>query len=282
MRPILMHHGLFGFDKIELARFRLNYWGNIPELLTKLGYKVYLSKVSKTHSIEQRSQELYEYIQKNNLENAHLLCHSLGGLDARYMLHSRKLQIPTITTIGTPHHGSEFMDLLNRKLGLGYRYDPNLSKPNTLAYHFLYYLDQPAYSCLTTKYCSKFNESIKENKFTKYYSVGASFKCDNEKIHHIAKQIVDNDVTNMPLLSILGLKTLQDYMDLLERIMYNLSGDNDGLVSLKSSKYGQYLKTLSGSHWDLVDKSGRFGNKMEENVEKLYVDIVNLLKSHDA
>eukprot|EP00835_Amoeboradix_gromovi_P005063 NODE_442_length_8548_cov_0.231862.p4 type:complete len:290 gc:universal NODE_442_length_8548_cov_0.231862:6795-5926(-) len=287
-RPIVLHHGLFGFDKIEIKNFRLEYWGNVPNLLNKLGYKVYISKVGMVHSIKQRSDELHDFMTRNNIRDAHLICHSLGGLDARYLLdtyRSRpdKVNIKSMTTLGTPHLGSEFMDLLNDKLGLGYRYTTLKSpKPKSLLYSLLYYLDQPAYSCLTTSYCEHFNKTVELNTDAHYYSIGAKFQCSNESMSRLAQKIVDNDLNSLPILQILKIKKLDDYINLLERVMFLLSGDNDGIVSIKSSHFQNYLTTLHGSHWDLVDKSGRFGLNMDPKVEEMYCVVVNKLKELDT
>ncbi len=284
-RDLILHHGLFGFDKIEISNFRLNYWGSAPELLKKLGYNVHITKVSPVHSIEERSRSLREFIKSRGLRDAHLICHSLGGLDARHMLDKYRhddFNIRTLTTLGTPHKGSEFMDLLSQKLGLGYRYSLiEAPKPKTMLYQLLYYLDQPAYSCLTTEYSKEFNKTVQLNPKVDYYSIGANFKCDKSYIHDLANTVVNEDISRIPILKIITLKSLEDYMGLLERIMFLLAGDNDGLVSLKSSNFGNYLATLDGSHWDLVDKSGRFGNKMLESVEEMYTTIVANLKKYD-
>ena len=289
MRPIVLHHGLFGFDKIEIKNFRLNYWGKVPDLLSKLGYKVYISKVGKTQSIEQRSIELHKFMKRHDIKDAHLVCHSLGGLDARFLLdryitQEDKVNISTLTTLGSPHHGSEFMDLLSLKLGLGYRYNKvvDCPTPKSVLYQLMYYLDQPAYSCLTTEYCKYFNKTVSINPMTKYFSIGASFKCKQEFIHDTADSIVHNELKDMPLLKILTLKKLEDYMGLLERITFIMTNElNDGLVTLKSSHFEKQLTHLEGSHWDLVDKSGRFGYAMEEPVEEMYLKIVTNLKKFD-
>ena len=288
-RPIILHHGLFGFDKIQVKDFRLNYWGNIPELLVKLGYRVYISKVGKTHSIEQRSKSLHEFIKKNDIKDAHIIAHSLGGLDARYLLHKYKTQpdainIKTLTTLGTPHLGSDFMDLLNKRFGLGYRYSSikGIPKPTSILYQLFYYLDQPAYSCLTSNYSTYFNKMVSVNLDTDYYSIGAAFKCKNTFLEHLAKELVANDLKSIPILQILKLRKLDELIGLLERILFILTNEeNDGLVTLTSSHFGHSLSTLQGSHWDLVDFSGRFGHAMEPHVEEMYVKIIQHLRKYD-
>lgn len=60
--PIVLCHGLYGFDKWGPASFpmlQVRYWGGIEETLAKLGAKVIVTKVPRTGSVWERSQELH-------------------------------------------------------------------------------------------------------------------------------------------------------------------------------------------------------------------------------
>jgi triacylglycerol esterase/lipase EstA (alpha/beta hydrolase family) len=84
-------------------------------------------------------------------------------------------------------------------------------------------LDTPAYANLTTDYCQNyFNPNTPDDPKVAYYSYGAS--------------------TTIPVWSFLGLPN---------QWVRDREGDNDGLVSVKSAKWGQYIKTLNTDHWSL-------------------------------
>ena len=53
--PIVLVHGLFGFDKLA----GVDYFYGIPESLTKDGAKVYVAQVSATNSSEVRDEQLF-------------------------------------------------------------------------------------------------------------------------------------------------------------------------------------------------------------------------------
>lgn len=84
-------------------------------------------------------------------------------------------------------------------------------------------LDTPAYANLTTDYCKGyFNPNTPDDPTVAYYSYGAS--------------------TEIPIWSFLGLPW---------QVIKEKEGDNDGIVSVESAKWGRYIKTLDANHWDL-------------------------------
>lgn len=84
-------------------------------------------------------------------------------------------------------------------------------------------LDTPAYANLTTDYCQKhFNPNTPNDPSVAYYSYGAS--------------------TQIPLWQFLGLPW---------QVIKEKEGDNDGIVSVESAKWGKYIKTVNATHWEL-------------------------------
>src|ERR1700680_3312371 len=109
---IVLVHGLFGFDRLEVAGTTLvNYFPGIPDLFQAAGNRVLIPSLPPTGGVEQRAACLKEFLLKNSAnEPVHLIAHSLGGLDARYMISRLGMadQVLTLTTIATPHRGSSF------------------------------------------------------------------------------------------------------------------------------------------------------------------------------
>lgn len=120
--PILLVHGT-GFRDWK----RLGYWGRIPELLRLRGAQVCFGGQDGWATVEKNARSLArrvdEVLAETGSEKLHLITHSKGGLDARYLLSSLGYgdRIASLTTISTPHHGSRTMDALDRLPGWLFR-----------------------------------------------------------------------------------------------------------------------------------------------------------------
>src|SRR5205823_12773216 len=96
-----------------------------------------------------------------------LIGHSLGGLDARYMISKLGMaeRVKALLTVCTPHRGSPYADWsilhLGKRLG-------GLRLMNLLG------LDVQAISDLTTERCRQFNEEVPDVPGVRYFSIGAA------------------------------------------------------------------------------------------------------------
>lgn len=105
--PILLVHGLVGFRRL-VGR---EYFAGIAQHLESLGHKVGLPVTHPTAKIETRAESLRTYLDSHHPnDRVHLIAHSMGGLDARYLASPGGLnqghRIRSVTTLATPHHGS--------------------------------------------------------------------------------------------------------------------------------------------------------------------------------
>lgn len=117
--PIVLSHGLFGWGDsdgqgiISIAE----YWGNMDGYLRSEGAAVYAPTKTATQSNEYRAQELKNKINywmaANGYSKVHILGHSQGGLDSRYMVSNLGMssKVSSLTTISTPHRGSPIADI---------------------------------------------------------------------------------------------------------------------------------------------------------------------------
>jgi triacylglycerol lipase len=123
--PVVLAHGLFGFERIGFGRWTLaSYFRGIPDYLRSLGVRVCVPRVHPTAGIERRARKLGERIEARFPgERVHLIAHSFGGLDARQLLTDEtwRRRVLTLTTIATPHLGSTLAEAAGRKLGPIYR-----------------------------------------------------------------------------------------------------------------------------------------------------------------
>src|SRR5947199_7321341 len=113
--PIVLHHGLFGYDSVGVGKFRWAYFQGIDKSLRKLGHPLIVTRVHPTGGIVRRAAQLKAAVETALAElngDGHgkilLVAHSMGGLDARYMLHQLGIadRVGALLTVTTPHRGS--------------------------------------------------------------------------------------------------------------------------------------------------------------------------------
>jgi triacylglycerol esterase/lipase EstA (alpha/beta hydrolase family) len=193
------------------------------------------------------------------------LAHSMGGLDCRHLIthiNPTHYQPVSLTTLSTPHRGSSFMDFCRDYLGLG-RISPkksttsksatkavaepsrtNTDKANQLdattsissmiLTHTMLArtLDTPAYANLTTSFLQNtFNPMTPDSPNVEYFSFGAV----------IPKPPPGEEDTGLPIWHPLCLP---------HKVVTEREGrENDGLVSLKSARWGKFVGQLACDHW---------------------------------
>ncbi len=115
--PIVMVHGIFFRDWQYM-----NYWGRVPATLIRNGATVFYGNQQSAKSIPESAAELKEQIERvlaeTGAEKVNIIAHSKGGLDSRYAISSLGLgdRVATLTTINTPHGGSDMVDYLMGKM----------------------------------------------------------------------------------------------------------------------------------------------------------------------
>lgn len=216
--PIVLVHGLFGFDKLKVAGTTLiSYFPGIPELYTKAGNRVLVPALTPTAGVAERAKQLKDFLQQQSPgEPVHLIAHSLGGLDARYMISCLDMapHVLTLTTIGTPHRGTSFADW-------GVNRFERIVKP------FLETIGMPyqAFYDLTRARCKSFNESVLDVPNVRYFSVAGKY--DGHFLH--VEWLLPSS------------------------IVARQEGDNDGIVAMSSANYGEICDAWDGDHLGLVN-----------------------------
>ena len=113
--PILLIHGT-GFRD-------WGYWGRIPKALRERGAQVFFGGQDGWATVEENGAALgrrvEEILRETGSEKIHLIAHSKGGLDARYLVSSLGMapRVASVSLISAPNHGSRTMDLLSRLPG---------------------------------------------------------------------------------------------------------------------------------------------------------------------
>src|SRR5436853_4752530 len=110
--PVVLAHGVFGFDEIAVAGRRHRYFRNIAEELAAPGLEFYRPRVAPVAPISVRAGTLVKLLRSLPGDRFNVIAHSMGGLDARFAIARLGLadRIASLVTIGAPHHGTPLAD----------------------------------------------------------------------------------------------------------------------------------------------------------------------------
>jgi triacylglycerol lipase len=117
--PIVLVHGLFGFDNIG----PLEYFYGIPADLRANGAQVYVAQVAAANSTEVRGEQLLTYVKQvlavTGAAKVNLIGHSHGGPTIRYVASVAPSLVASVTSAAGPNQGAALADALNGTLPSG-------------------------------------------------------------------------------------------------------------------------------------------------------------------
>ncbi len=101
--PVLLH-GYLGF----VQRGPIRYFRGISQALDLVGVRCLMPEVPAAGTIAERAEALAHQLFQSNNPAFSLFAHSMGGLDARYLIRflDPDKRIKHLLTVGTPHQGS--------------------------------------------------------------------------------------------------------------------------------------------------------------------------------
>ena len=109
--PIVLAHGLFGFD--EILEF-YDYWFLIPANLRRSGSEVYVTQVSAANNSEVRGEQLLKIVENiianSDAEKVNLIGHSHGSNSIRYVAAMAPELVASVTSVGGSNGGNQFAD----------------------------------------------------------------------------------------------------------------------------------------------------------------------------
>jgi len=215
--PLVLAHGILGFDELKLGPFRGQYFRGVAPRLERLGTRIYAFQVHPTAAVSSRAVELAKALTELDAPRVNIVAHSMGGLDARYLASKLALagKVASIVTVGTPHRGTPLADL-----GAGLW----LVAPTTKLLMDKAGFDAHGMLELTTARMEAFNREVvdQEGIFYGSWLARASFTLINPLL--------------LPTWQLLRMK----------------SGDNDGLVPVTSQQWGETCGTIEADHWGQV------------------------------
>lgn len=110
--PIVLVHGLFGFDTI----LGVDYFYGIPQALRQGGAQVYVAQVSADNSTEVRGEQLLAQVKTilalTGAQKVNLIGHSHGGPTVRYVAGVAPQLVASITSVAGPNRGTRLVDVI--------------------------------------------------------------------------------------------------------------------------------------------------------------------------
>ena len=237
MQPVVFLHGLGGFVRL----FGLAYYRDVVDDLRSRGVPAFTPRVHPTASVKYRAQQLQTYLEERfGRDPVHLVGHSMGGLDARYLASPNGLnqgdRILTITTIGTPHRGSCIASLTWR----------------TKTYRMVVVRPVPLRSLMNVDdETRQFYRDVRDGSWEGVRDVTPSYLreefnpriIDHPSVHYFSFAGKMGGRGGAPIWLPFALQWL---------LLRVVEGPNDGLAAVESCRWGTFLGTLPASHVDLV------------------------------
>lgn len=276
---IVLAHGFDASDTNRWSFYRLQ------EALEADGHVVHAARVQPYRGVPDRAKELAKHVDQAISECAaarsqgcdpskvHILAHSMGGLDSRYVV--AKLQNPngvpysqlvaSVTTISTPHRGSAIADV-------ALKLTPGIADPviDTLAGLWARtFTDRDladgsdvraALTSISERNAPGFNAEVKDAPGVYYQSwAGITSHLDP----HIDPKEIDACEGKVE-----SYKNRHDQMTNLQLIaaapivghgIGNAGEPNDGMVTVESAKWGEFKGCIPADHLDEVGQPSREG-----------------------
>jgi triacylglycerol lipase len=222
---VVLHHGLFGHGELRFGPFTWEYFHRIGKAIAARGYSLLSPGVHPTAGVATRAAQLKDVILArfpsllSGSDRIVIIAHSMGGLDARYMISRLGMarHVAALVTVCTPHRGSPYADWVLRHVG---------EKLGGLWLMDALNLDFQALADLTTDNCRRFNETTPDSP----------------------------DVAYMSVAGCRALRYMPPWAIHSWHIIHGVEGDNDGLVSVKSAPWGDFLATWPADHWHAINR----------------------------
>jgi triacylglycerol lipase len=213
--PVVFCHGMLAMTMLRMqVPEEANYFSHLRPFLRERGIEALYPSVEPTGGVAARAEQLRDLIRRWTNEPINLIAHSMGGLDARFLITHLGManRVASLTTIASPHHGTTVADWFC----LNYRQ----RVPLLLALEALG-INVDGFRDCCTDACRAFNERTPNVASVRYFSYTAA-------------------------------APLSRVSPLLRRswnILTPTEGANDGLVSVRSAAWGEVIGTLTVDHF---------------------------------
>jgi len=207
-------HGLLGFDKMGPSILSISYFRGIRNQLAQTYDNIHSPQIPANGSLKQRAAALASYLEKLDADYICIIAHSMGGLDARYVIShlDPKQKIKHLITVGTPHYGAPLANWVINEPGF---INGVLKK-----------ISSPAIYDLTVESCKNFNQEV----------------LDREDVYY------ESYAGNRPPEEMAAWFQFQHWA----QRMQSEYGSNDGQVTVNSAQWGHFNEPVKADHFELI------------------------------
>lgn len=222
--PIVLSHGMNARAKMLGI---INYWSGAPDLLRKNGAEVYITDVNSMDTSRNKGlqwkKQVNEILAISGAKKVNVIGHSHGCVYTRYAITNLGMskKVVSHTSLAGPHRGSVVADLILQVIPNSL--EPYVGKALNIVYTFLMKDENP--NSVENGY-----ELVRSN-------MENVFNPNTPNIPTIYYQSYAYKITN-----VLGGGVMYPTW----RIMLPYEGDNDGLVSVDSAKWGEFKGVITG------------------------------------
>jgi triacylglycerol lipase len=213
--PVVFCHGMLAFSMLKMHMpEHLNCFSPLRDFLCQRGVRALMPQVPPTSGVAARAACLRDQIHSWTNEPVNLIAHSMGGLDARYLISRLGMgdRVKTLTTVSAPHRGTFLADwfLANFRNRV----------PLLLALE-AFGVNVDGFRDCRPAACRAFNAQTPDDVRVRYFSYGG-------------------DVPSSKLSPVLRRAW---------SLLTPVEGANDGMVSLASARWGEDLGTVHADHF---------------------------------
>jgi triacylglycerol lipase len=213
--PLVFCHGMLAFSTLRMQLpENLNCFSPLGEFLSQRGYRALFPQVAPTSGVVARAGQLREQILRWTEEPVNIIAHSMGGLDARYLITHLGMadRVRSLTTVSTPHRGTYLADWF---IAHFQHRIPLLLTMQALGFNVDGFRD-----CRLAA-CQEFNAITPDRPGVHYFSYAAEVSATR----------------------------LSPVLRRAWNIVTPVEGPNDGMISVASARWGKYLGTIHADHF---------------------------------
>jgi triacylglycerol lipase len=213
--PLVFCHGMLAFStlRMQLPQDR-NCFSVLREFLVQRGFRPLFPQVAPTAGVVSRAGQLREQILRWTEEPVNIIAHSMGGLDARYLITHLGMadRVRSLTTVSTPHRGTFLADWFTANF--------RTRIPLLLALEALG-INVDGFRDCRLAACQAFNETTPDMAGVAYFSY--SGETTPARLSPVLRRAWN--------------------------ILTPVEGPNDGMVSVASARWGEHLGTIHADHF---------------------------------
>ncbi|HTU17507.1 MAG TPA: hypothetical protein VMG10_05535 [Gemmataceae bacterium] len=213
--PVVFCHGMLAMTMLRMQIPEdTNYFSHLRPFLRERGIEALYPNVEPTGGVVARAEQLRDLIRHWTNEPINIIAHSMGGLDARYLISQLGMadRVVSLTTIAAPHHGTAVADWFC----LNFR-----QRVPLLLTLEAFGLNVDGFRDCRTDACRLFNEQLPDAPSVRYFSYTAAVP--SSRVSPLLRRAWN--------------------------ILTPMEGPNDGLVSQRSARWGEVLGCLSVDHF---------------------------------